>query len=72
MSSAKCCSFRLGLNVLTWTNIGLSSLMAPSVTWTNDNLSLRHGDIYLSVISLQIPQPSIIKVALKITYGKIH
>ena len=51
-------------------------LMAPSIrhqaiTWTNVDLSLvKSSDIRLMATSLEIPQPSITKCSLKITYLK--
>ena len=47
-------------------------LLAPAVTWANVDLSsVTSSDIYLGAISQEVPQPSIIKISLKITFLKI-
>ena len=51
-------------------------LTAPSVqaiTWSNvDWSSLKSSDRHIKAISLDMPQPSITKICLKITYLKFH
>ena len=44
-----------------------------AITWTNfDLLSMRSSDNHLTAISQEIPQPSITKISLEITYLKFY
>ena len=44
-----------------------------AITWTNvDWSSLKSSDINVRAISQEMPQPSITKICLKITYLKFH
>ena len=44
-----------------------------AITWPNVDLSVvKSNDIHLRAISQEIPQPSITKLSLIITYGKFH
>ena len=48
-------------------------LIDQAITWTNVDLSsVRSSDNYLWPISQDIPQPSTIKIRLKVTYLKFH
>ena len=43
------------------------------ITWTNvDSSSLRSHDVYLRAISLEISQPSVTKISLKIRFLRIY
>ena len=56
-----------------WVNVGSGNGLLPggSKGWTNIDTSLIwFTDIHLSAISQEIPQPSITKISLKITYLK--
>ena len=44
-----------------------------AITWTNvDWSSVKSSDIHIKAISQEIPQPSVTKICLKITYLKFH
>ena len=48
-------------------------LTPHAITWTNvDRSSVKSSDIHIRAISQEMPQPSIIKISLKITYLKFH
>ena len=43
-----------------------------AITLTNVDISVKSNDIHIRAISQEMPQPSIIKIRLKITYLKFH
>ena len=49
-----------------WINIGSGNGLVPD--WS----SAKSSDIYIKAISQEMPQPSITKICLKITYLKFH
>ena len=56
-----------------WLRQWLIACRYQAITWTNVDLSLvKSSDIHLLATSLEIPQPSISKCSLKITYLKSH
>ena len=60
-----------------WVNIGPSNgLLAwrlQAITWTNfDWSSVKSCDIHIRAISQEMPQPSLTKIHLTITYIKFH
>ena len=60
-----------------WVNIGLGNGLLPwrhqAITWTNvDWSSVKSSDIHIRAISQEMPQPSITKFRLKITYLNFH
>ena len=56
-----------------WVNIGSGNGLLPDGTWTNvDSSSVKSIDIHMGAISQEIPQPSITKISLNITYLKFY
>ena len=56
-----------------WFRWWLVAWRHQAITWTNVDLSsVRFSGIHLRAISQEIPQPSITKIHLKITYSKFH
>ena len=48
-------------------------LMHQAITWTNvDWSSVKSSDIHIRAISQEMPQPSVTKILLKITYLKVY
>ena len=61
-----------------WVKIGSGNGLLPDSTkplpgpMLTDHPSVRSRDIHIRAISQQMPQPSITKICLKITYLKFH
>ena len=56
-----------------WLRYWLVAWRHQAITWTNvDWSSVKSNDIDISAISLEMPQPSITKICLKITCLKFH
>ena len=56
-----------------WLRQWLTAWQHWAITWTNvDLLPVKSNDFHLRAISEEIPQPSLVKHTLKITYLKFH
>ena len=56
-----------------WLRYWLVAWRHQAITWTNvDSSSMKSSDIHIRAISQEMPQPSIPKIHLKITYSKFH
>ena len=59
----------LGQHCLRW---WLVAWRHQAITWTNVDLSLRSSDVHLRAILLEISEPSVTKISLKIAYLKLN
>ena len=52
-----------------WVNIGSGNGLLQAITWTNVEFSsFKSSDIHIGAVSQEMPQPSITKIRLKLTY----